>query len=133
MISGMEEGRKDEMVIPDIDDETLATLIKYVYTDKLEMTENQDLQKMINAAVNYDLPGLVTLICDQMREKDLKGEKIADLLISAYKHGKKELKELAVERIKANRLICQEEGFKQRMEAVHGAAATMWIDLLKDL
>ena len=133
MISGMEEGRKDEMVIPDIDEETLATLIKYVYTDKLEMTENQDLQKMINAAVNYDLPGLVTLICDQMREKDLKGEKIADLLISAYKHGKKELKELAVERIKANRLICQEEGFKQRMEAVHGAAATMWIDLLKDL
>ena len=133
MISGMEEGRKDEMVIPDIDEETLATLIKYVYTDKLEMTENQDLQKMITAAVNYDLPGLVTLICDQMREKDLKGEKIADLLISAYKHGKKELKELAVERIKANRLICQEEGFKQRMEAVHGAAATMWIDLLKDL
>ena len=133
MISGMEEGRKDEMVIPDIDEETLATLIKYVYTDKLEMTENQDLQKMINAAVNYDLPGLVTLICDQMREKDLKGEKIADLLISAYEHGKKELKELAVERIKANRLICQEEGFKQRMEAVHGAAATMWIDLLKDL
>ena len=133
MLSGMEEGRKDEMVIPDIDEETLATLIKYVYTDKLEMTENQDLQKMINAAVNYDLPGLVTLICDQMREKDLKGEKIADLLISAYKHGKKELKELAVERIKANRLICQEEGFKQRMEAVHGAAATMWIDLLKDL
>ena len=65
-----------------------------------------------------------------MRERDIKGDRIADLLISAYKHGKEELRELAVERIKADRLVCQEEGFKERME---GAPAAIWIDLLKDL
>ena len=43
---------------------------------------------------------------------------------------KEELRELAVERIKANREICKEEGFKERME---GAPATIWIDLLTDL
>ena len=133
MLSDMKEGKQCEMFIPDIDEKTLGTLIKFVYTDQLEMAEDQDLKMMIHAADMYQLPRLLTLVCNQMREMDLKGEKIADLLISAYKHGKKELKELAVERIKANRLICQEEGFKQRMEAVHGAAATMWIDLLKDL
>ena len=130
MISGMEEGRKDEMVIPDIDEKTLGTVIKYVYTDQLEMVEDHDFEKLIHAADKYDLPELVALVCNQMRQVDIKGEVIADLLISAYKHGKEELRELAVERIKADRLVCQEEGFKERME---GAPAAIWIDLLKDL
>ena len=86
---------------------------------------------MIHAADMYDLPRLVTLVCRQMKELvDIKGETIADLLILAHKHGKEELRELAVERIKANREICKEEGFKERME---GAPATIWIDLLTDL
>ena len=130
MLSDMEEGQKGEMFIPDIDEKTLGTVIKYVYTDQLEMAEDQDLEMMINAADKYNLPGLVTLLCNQMREVDIKGEMIADLLILAYKHGKEELRELAVERIKANKMICKEEGFKERME---GAPAAIWIDLLTDL
>ena len=106
-------------------------VVKYVYTGQLEMAKDQDLQRMIHAADMYDLPRLVTLVCKQMKEVvDIKGETIADLLILAHKHGKEELRELAVERIKADRLVCQEEGFKERME---GAPAAIWIDLLKDL
>ena len=130
MLSNMEEGTKGEMFISDIDEKTLGTVIKYVYTDQLEMVEDQNLEKLIHAADKYDLPELVALVCNQMRQVDIKGEVIADLLISAYKHGKEELRELAVERIKADRLVCQEEGFKERME---GAPAAIWIDLLKDL
>ena len=57
----------------------------------------------------------------------MKGERIADLLISAYWHGKEELRELAMERIRANREICREEGFKKRMEG-----APIMIDLFND-
>ena len=130
MLSDMEEARTGEMVIPDIDEKTLGTVIKYVYTDQLEMVEDQDFEKLIHAADKYDLPELVALVCNQMRKVDIKGEMTATLLIAAYKHGKEELRELAVERIKADRLVCQEEGFKERME---GAPAAIWIDLLKDL
>ena len=65
----------------------------------------------------YQLPRLITLVCNQMREADINGERIADLLISAYKHGK-ELRELFVERISANTMIHQEEGYKKRMDTL---------------
>ena len=130
MLSDMKEGKQCEMFIPDIDEKTLDTLIKFVYTDQLEMAEDQDLQRMIRATDMYDLPRLITLVCNQMREADMKGERIADLLISAYWHGKEELRELAVERIRANRKICQEKGFRERME---GAPISIMIDLVNDL
>ena len=126
MLSDMEEGKKGEIFVPGIDEKTLGTIVKYVYTGQLEMAEDQDLQRMIRAADMYDLPRLITLVCNQMREADMKGERIADLLISAYWHGKEELRELAMERIRANREICREEGFKKRME---GAPNSSLIDL----
>ena len=132
MLSDMEEGKNGEMFIPDIDEKTLCTLIKYVYTGQIEMAEGQDLQMLIQAADMYQLPRLITLVCNQMREADINGERIADLLISAYKHGKEELRELAVERIRANREICEEDGFKERMDNF-GAPATIWVNILKDL
>ena len=130
MLSDMKEGKQCEMFIPDIDEKTLGTLIKFVYTDQLEMAEGQDLKTMIHAADMYQLPRLITLVCIQMREMDLKGEKIADLLISAYMHEKDELRQLAMQKIRANRKICQEEGFIERME---GAPIRIMIDLFNDL
>ena len=84
MLPDMEEGKKGEMFFPDIDEKTLGTIVKYVYTGQLEMAEDQDLQRMIRATDMYDLPRLITLVCNQMREADMKGERMADLLISAY-------------------------------------------------
>ena len=130
MLSDMEEGRTGEMFIADIDEKTLGTLIKYVYTGQIEMAEDQDLRMMFNAADKYQLPRLITLVCNQMREADINGKRIADLLIAAYLHGKEELRELAVERIRANRKICQEKGFRERME---GAPISIMIDLVNDL
>ena len=130
MLSDMEESKKGEMVIPDIDEKTLGTVIKYVYTGQLEMAEDQDLQTLINAADKYQLSELITLLCNQMRKVDLKGERIADLLISAHVHGKEELRELALERIRSNRKICKEAAFKERME---GAPISIMIDFFNDL
>ena len=130
MLSDMKEGKQCEMFIPDIDEKTLGTLIKFVYTDQLEMAEDQDLKMMIHAADMYQLPRLITLVCIQMREIDLKGERIADLLISAYLYGREELRELAVERIRAKRKILKEQGFVERMD---GAPIRIMIDLCHDL
>jgi len=130
MLSNMEEGIKGEMFIPDIDEKSLDTVIGFVYTGQLEMTEDLDLQMMINAADKYDLPGVVTLVVNQMKEMAIKGEKIADILISAHMHGKDELREVALEKIRADREICQEDGFKERMDGAH---SSIFIDLLNDL
>ena len=61
---------------------------------------------MIHAADKYDLPRLVSLVCYQLREVVTTGAMIADLLICAYKHGKNELRELALEKIRANKENC---------------------------
>ena len=132
MLSDMAEGKSGEMFISDFDEKTLGTVVKYVYTGQIEMAEGQDLQMLIQAADMYQLPRLITLVCNQMREADINGERIAHLLISAYKHGKEELRELAVERIRANRKICQEKGFRERMDNF-GAPAAVWVNILKDL
>ena len=129
MLSDGKEARKGEMFIPDIDEKTLSILIKYVYTDQLEMAEDQDLQMMIHAADKYQLSSLITLVCKQMRKVDLKGDRIADLLISAHVHWKEELRQLALEKIRANRKICQEKGFKEKMEM---APSSIMIDLFND-
>jgi len=130
MLSDMEEGRKGEMVIGDIDEKTLGSVIKFIYTDQLEVVEDQDLQPLINAADKYDLPRLLILVVRQMKEVDITEEMVADLLISGYKHEKEELKELAYEKIRANREIIKQEGFKEKM---NGAPASIWVDLVKNL
>ena len=130
MLSDMEEGRKGEMFIEDIDEKTLGLVIKFIYTDQLEMVEGQDLQMIFNAADKYDLPRLFILMVNQMKEVDIKGEMIADLLISGHKHGKDELKEFAFEKIRANREIIEQEGFKEKMD---GACSNIWVDLIKNL
>ena len=81
MLSDMAEGKSGEMFISDFDEKTLGTVVKYVYTGQIEMAEGQDLQMLIQAADMYQLPRLITLVCNQMREADINGERIADLLI----------------------------------------------------
>jgi len=130
MLSDMEEGRKGEMFVPDMDEKTLGSVIKFIYTDQLEVVEDQDLQMIIHAADKYDLPGLFFLVVSQMKEVDVNGETVAVLLISGYKHEKEELKELAYEKIRANRQIIEQEGFKKKMD---GAPSTIWVDLVKNL
>ena len=81
----------------DMDEKTLATVIHFVYLSELKMSDDQDIQMLMVAADMYDLSGLRALLCTKLDKKDLPGEIIADLLISAHRHGAEDLRELELD------------------------------------
>ena len=118
ILSDMVEGRKGEMFVKDFDEKTLSTVIHFVYLSELEMTDDHDVQNLVLAADMYDLPGLRALLCLKMDKKDLSGEILADLLISANRHGAKDLREVVYKKIRAKRELCKEEGFRKKMKKI---------------
>ena len=130
ILSDMVEGRKGEMFVKDFDEKTLSTVIHFVYLSELEMTDDQDVQNLVLASDMHDLPGLRALLCLKMDKKDLSGEILADLLISANRHGAKDLREVAYKKIRAKRELCKGEGFRKKMKR---ADQSIMIDLFNDL
>ena len=63
ILSDMEEAKKGEIFIPEIDEKTLSSVI---YTGQLEMSEDQNIQQMIYAVDKYDLSGFMSLFCSNM-------------------------------------------------------------------
>ena len=110
MLQGdMMEARKGEVTVTDVDSGTFAAVLTYVYTGELE--EGQDLNNMIYAAEKYDLPGLKELLFLKIKSEDITEEFIPDLLIIADKYQAGQLKNLAMEKIRANRKILRDEAF----------------------
>ena len=130
ILSDMQEGRKGEIFIRDIDEKTLGTIIHFIYTGELELSEDYDLEMLVYAADKYYLPGIMKLLCNKMRKEKIKAETIADLLICASRHDAKEMREVALSKIRADRGISKEEGFKKRMKNID---SSILIDLLNDL
>ena len=93
------------------------------------MEEASDVQKIITLADKYDLPGLVDLLCREMESKKLDGVMIAELLITAHQHGSENLRRIALDKIRADREIFSEEGFRSLMKK---ADPTIMMDLLKE-
>ena len=100
ILSDMEEAKKGEIFIPEIDEKTLSSVI---YTGQLEMSEDQNIQQMIYAVDKYDLSGFMSLFCSNMREETITGETVADLLMSSHRHEKGELRDVGMEKIRAKR------------------------------
>ena len=113
MQGDMLEARKGEVIVTDVDPGTFAAMLHYVYTGELK--EGLDLNSMIYAADKYDLPGLKELLFLKMKPEDVQDKFIPDLLILADKHQAGQLKELAMEKIRANREILGDEEFKRRL------------------
>ena len=122
ILSDMEEAKKGEVFIEEIDEKTLSSVI---YTGQLEMSEDQNIQQMIYAVDKYDLPGFMNIFCSKMRE-----ETITDLLMSAHRHEKGELREVAMEKIRAKREVLREKGFKKGKDQV---PSSVLLDLINDL
>ena len=133
ILSDMEEAKKGEIFIPEIDEKTLSSVIKFIYTGELEMSEDQNIQKMVYAGDKYDLPGFMNIFCSKMREETITGQAIADLLISAHRHEKGELREVAMEKIRAKREVLKEKGFKEGMDQAPSSVFLDLIDLINDL
>ena len=127
ILSDMEEAKKGEIFIPEIDEKTLSSV---VYTGELEMSGDQNIQQMIYAGDKYDLPGFMNIFCSKIREETITGETVADPLISAHRHEKGELREVAMEKIRAQSEVLKEKGFKEGMDQ---APSSVFLDLINDL
>ena len=128
ILGNLKEARKSEVFIEDIDAETLAMMITFIYTGDFEVTDKTDVQMVARAADKYDVKGFLDLLCFKMKTiDDIKNEFIADMLISAERHNSKELRAVAMDKLRANKNIIKEAGFRNRMKE------TQNMDLLFDI
>ena len=130
VLADMEEGRKGEVFIPDIDEDTLSAMITFIYTVEVDMDEGLDLEMVVRAADKYDLPGFLDIFYFKMKKENLSNETIADLLITAHRYDSEELKETAMVKLRANKKdILSDDRFRTKMMEAH---PSILLDLIKD-
>ena len=133
ILTDMEEAGKGELFVEEVDEKTLATIIHFIYTGELELGEDPDIQTLAWAGTKYLLPGFMDLLSLQVKgnlQEGLSGEMIADLLITADRHESEYLRRTALDKIRSNREIFNDPGFRKGMEK---AKPSIMIDLVKDL
>ena len=115
IFTDMKESKKGEVYIEDVDEGTLASMINFIYTGELSV-DNLDIQMITNVADKYDMPALRDLICFKMKSEDIPSEFIADLLISADRHDSQDLKNVALDKLRADREIINDPGFRKKLQ-----------------
>ena len=132
MITGsMKEAREGEVFIEDIDEESLNTVITFMYTGDLEISSAINVQNLATAAEKYNLAGMMELLCVKLRNKDtIKPGTIADMLLTASRHDNKELRALVLDRVRADRGVLHQEEFRRGVNQVD---VNIVLDLVKDL
>ena len=132
MILGeMKEAQQSEVLIEDIDANTLASMVSFIYTGDFEVDDTTDVQMAARAADKYSIKGFMELLCFKMKVGNIKNDFIADMLIAADKHSSKELRAVALEKLRADRKIIKEEGFRERMKKAKNM--DLLLDLVNDL
>ena len=122
MILGfMEEAAKGEV------------FITFIYTGDFQISPDINVQNMVLAGDKYLMDDFSELLFNKLRNKDdIKPKILADILLASRKHSKKKLKELAVERIRANRAIVGDKDFRKTLND-GGADNDLLLDLIEDL
>ena len=69
-----------------------------------------------HATVKYEIPGFMDLLCFKMKTKDVQSKYTAGMLIASDQHSSKDLKNLALDKIRADREIFNDEGFRRKMQ-----------------
>ena len=131
ILGSMKEAQKNEVFIEDLDAETLAIMISYIYTGDFEVGDSTDLQMVARAADKYDIRGLMDFLCFKMKTGNIKNYFIADMLITADRHKSRELRAVALDKLRADRSIMKEAGFRQRMMMAENK--NLIFDLVNDL
>ena len=80
-------------------------------------------------ADRYDLPGMMDLLCMRAREELADGGKIAEMLIAASRHKCKELKRIAIEKLRARRDLLDQEDFRRKFNGDQNVL----FDLIQDM
>ena len=115
ILTDMKEARKGEIYIEEVDEGNLASMINFIYTGDLA-GDNLDVQMVANLADKYDMPAFMDMLCFKMKSEDIRSEFIADLLISADRHDSKDLKTVALDKIRADREIINDKGFRKKLQ-----------------
>ena len=102
ILTDMKEARKGEIFIEKIDAKTLSSMIDYIYTGEIA-GDSLDVQMVAYVADKYDMPGFMDLLCFKMKAEVVNSEFIADMVISAARHDSKDLKNVALDKLRANR------------------------------
>ena len=131
ILTPMQEVLSGEIFVKDVGEKSLASVINYLYTGELELGEDPDIQDLTWAGTKYLLPGFLDLLALhlQTRKEELPGQMIADLLIAANRHGVGVLRKIAQDRIRGNREVFNDPGFRKEMES----HASILMDVFKDL
>ena len=109
------EAKRSKISVVDVDPGSFGVMLYYVYTGELEAGRDLEFQHVLNVAEKYDLPGLKQLLFCKMKSEDIKEAFIPDLLILADRYQAGQLKELAMEKIRANRKILKDETFRKKL------------------
>ena len=115
ILTDMKEAKKGEIYIEEVDEGTLASMINFIYTGELS-GDNLDVQMVANMADKYDMPAFMDMLCFKMKSQDIRSEFIADLLISADRHDSKDLKNVALDKLRADREIINDKGFRKKLQ-----------------
>ena len=131
ILGNMTEARKSEVFIEDIDAETLSMMISFIYTGDFEVGDSADVQMVARAGDKYDVKGLMDLFCFKMKTGHIKDEFIADMLIIADRYNSKDLRALAMDKLKANKNILDEKEFREKMATAENK--NLVFEIFKDL
>ena len=130
ILNPMREAIKGEIFVEDICERSMAAIITFIYTGDLELGEDPDILELAWAGTKYLLPGFMDLLAFRLQVKEeLSGEMFADLLIAAHRHEAENLRKVALDAIRADREIFNDQGFRKGMEAY----PSILMDVFKDL
>ena len=127
-----QEATNCEIFEEDVGEKALSSVIEFLYTGELELGEDPDIEDLSLLGTMYLLPGFMDLLALrlQMWKEEFSGEMIADIVIAAHRHESEYLREIAMDKIRGNKKIFNDPGFRNGMK---DADPSIMIDLFKDL
>ena len=129
MIFGqMREAQQGEVFIEDIDEVPLQSMITFFYTGDFDFDQEKDIRMMTHAADKYFLEGFLELLCYKMKTVKVKNSSVADIFISAHLYKSKQLKDVALEKLRQNRAILKDKEFREKMKAVDNSLILDLVD-----
>ena len=106
-------------------------MISFIYTGDFKVDDNTDVQMVARAADKYDIKGFLDLLCFKMKTAaNIKNEVIADMLITAVRHNCKELRDVALDKLRANTSILKQDGFRKWLKKAENIMISCYIIIL---
>ena len=141
-----DEARTGLINIPDIDARTMTRMIHYIYTGILTFLlggghDEEDFYKIIYAAEKYQMPKMKTLAYfDLAKQLDvakhldfvMPPQQVAEMLIIGEEYSSGELHEFAIQMIRANRWILEDQEFESKLRN-HVKSVDILFKILKSL